>query len=439
MSSVRFITDSNIMFVCNKCSDCFNNRKDFLKHVRFLHKNQSDFKCGQSICLRVFSSINSLEKHLKLKHAPNFATRSPSKTTEKTSTDEDRTVQVENTADSFLQSAPNTSDGGQNYCHAEVEQEIFPIHKLPSCTKKSYTLYEIFTAELLQYPDIPRTRAINIINSTNKLIRHTLNTVKEEVLANIETPATYNSIEKIFQNHFSTFTAPETEWNLFDKYKSFGTFIKPEEYLLGEISEFTKKNNKRTLKIKEVYGQFIPMRTVLKKFFELPGVYDSTVDYLETLRNPEIIANFVQSHVWKASTADFKEKLVLPLHLFFDDYESNNPLGSHKGIAKCGAVYLAIPCLPPHMVSKLEFFFLFALSNTLDRKQFSKAIVLSKLIDELKYLEIHGVEINSNGQEVKIFFKLGLVIGDNLGVHEMLGFSESFNTLHFCRFCKIKK
>jgi len=38
-----------------------------------------------------------------------------------------------------------------------------------------------------------------------------------------------------------------------------------------------------------------------------------------------------------------------PLILHFDDYEPNNPLGSHAGRGKCGAVHLWIPCLPVYM------------------------------------------------------------------------------------------
>lgn len=38
-----------------------------------------------------------------------------------------------------------------------------------------------------------------------------------------------------------------------------------------------------------------------------------------------------------------------------------------------------------------------------------------------------------------LYFKLGLIIGDNLGLHSMLGFVESFNSHYSCRFCKMNK
>jgi len=40
----------------------------------------------------------------------------------------------------------------------------------------------------------------------------------------------------------------------------------------------------------------------------------------------------------------FNGKTVLPLFMYFDDFESGNVLGSHSGIHKVGAVYVSIPC-----------------------------------------------------------------------------------------------
>lgn len=41
-----------------------------------------------------------------------------------------------------------------------------------------------------------------------------------------------------------------------------------------------------------------------------------------------------------------------------------------------------------------------------------------------------------NGEERQVYFDLGLLIGDNLGLNSMLGFVESFAAKYFCRFCK---
>jgi len=49
-------------------------------------------------------------------------------------------------------------------------------------------------------------------------------------------------------------------------------------------------------------------------------------------------------------------------------------------------------------------------------KQFGNEICFECLIDELKDLEINGIDINDgNNVTIEIHFILGLVVGDNLG------------------------
>ncbi|KAL7302452.1 hypothetical protein TKK_0005103 [Trichogramma kaykai] len=50
-----------------------------------------------------------------------------------------------------------------------------------------------------------------------------------------------------------------------------------------------------------------------------------------------------------------------------------------------------------------------------------------------------GIELSISQERVQIFFKLGLIVGDNLGLHGILGFTESFNANYACRFCKMNK
>ncbi|XP_074095813.1 uncharacterized protein LOC141525289 [Cotesia typhae] len=45
--------------------------------------------------------------------------------------------------------------------------------------------------------------------------------------------------------------------------------------------------------------------------------------------------------------------LILPLIVFYDDLETGNPLGSHAGINKLGAVYTSIATVPPTMSSRI--------------------------------------------------------------------------------------
>ena len=82
--------------------------------------------------------------------------------------------------------------------------------------------------------------------------------------------------------------------------------------------------------------------------------------------------------------------------VYSDEYENNNPLGSHKGLSKCLGIYAQIPCLPPEYIAKVENIFLFILLNSLDYKIFKNEKVFQKMISELKYLRDEGVSIVDN-------------------------------------------
>lgn len=70
------------------------------------------------------------------------------------------------------------------------------------------------------------------------------------------------------------------------------------------------------------------------------------------------LRNVIQGTLWRSKVAtEFGEKFVLPLYVYFDDYEVGNPLGSHAGLNKIGAVYLSIACLPPKRASSIKKYF----------------------------------------------------------------------------------
>jgi hypothetical protein len=47
-----------------------------------------------------------------------------------------------------------------------------------------------------------------------------------------------------------------------------------------------------------------------------------------------------------------------------------------------------------------------------------------------------GIDINFDAY-TKIKFVSVLILGDNLGIHQISGFVESFNASHLCRFCNL--
>lgn len=131
-------------------------------------------------------------------------------------------------------------------------------------------------------------------------------------------------------------------------------------------------------------------------------------------------------------------QIVLPLVLHFDDVEINNVLGSHTGVNKLSAVYSSIPCLPPEHVSLLENIFLVLLFHSADwAKERGNERVFTILVEELNFLSRTGIVVNTERGKERVDFIL--ILDNNLGLNQILGYSGSFSANFYCRICKSEK
>lgn len=135
----------------------------------------------------------------------------------------------------------------------------------------------------------------------------------------------------------------------------------------------------------------------------------------------------------------YPNKILFPFLLYFDEFETNNHLGSHAGLQKLGAIYISLPSFPTEHSSKLENIFLIYLINSLDKKQIVNQNLFKHLISEFNFLEKCGIDVFVNNQSYQIYFSLALIVGDNLGLHGFLGFTEFFVSNYPRRFCHISK
>lgn len=131
------------------------------------------------------------------------------------------------------------------------------------------------------------------------------------------------------------------------------------------------------------------------------------------------------------------KKHALQILLFFDEFETANPLGAKKGVHKLGAVYFTLKNLPPKLNSVLMNIHLAALFYTEDLKKYGFEKILKPLISDLKVLETNGIKLPFVDEPV--FGTVIQVTGDNLALNSLLGFVESFSATYWCRFCLTTK
>ena len=84
----------------------------------------------------------------------------------------------------------------------------------------------------------------------------------------------------------------------------------------------------------------------------------------------------------------------------YDESETVNPLGSKRGVHKIGALYFVLRNLPPKLNSALMNIHLVALFHTEDVKKYGFDPILQPLINDIKTLESHGIDLPFSTEKV---------------------------------------
>ncbi|XP_064469848.1 uncharacterized protein LOC135384580 [Ornithodoros turicata] len=126
---------------------------------------------------------------------------------------------------------------------------------------------------------------------------------------------------------------------------------------------------------------------------------------------------------------------TIVLLLYTDELELVNTLGSAAGTHKILAAYFSVISLHPKYRSRLNAIHQVMLVKYAHVKSLGIERVLDPLIKEISHLQQHGLQITVDGRtRVDKICILGIV-GDNLSLNRIGGFSSSFGSGHFCRFC----
>lgn len=126
-----------------------------------------------------------------------------------------------------------------------------------------------------------------------------------------------------------------------------------------------------------------------------------------------IFVNYLQNHVYqKTDMKTFVMEVVLShihcsqkqtslqIQLYYDDFETANPLGSKLSVHKVGALYFVLRNLPPKLNSVLMNINLVALFHAEDVKKCGFDPILQPLIDDIKILESHGIDLPFSSEKV---------------------------------------
>lgn len=438
--------------ICCFCNLNFQCNTELVCHTRSMHPLQTAYKCSD--CNRKFSTFDSFKSHRYKEHK-----KSSSNLLDDNFNDNFDAHFNDNFDDNLdVDISENSFPGISTHNNIETSEETDFDTKLNNDVQKLMSCSYGFS-------DMSDKRVFDFFNAFSKCILQgsAFQNLQSSVLTHLEalndSPMNISKFRSMFELFGNPFHNCQSQYLQKKLLHELDFFVKPETFKIGERDDFKEVNGIQMAVPVPITAQFISLRALLKTFFEVPNVLKETLEYQTLLRSHEnIISNFMQGEFWRELEGKFWRELkdkcwtdfdfyyinpntaaLLPLFIYFDEYETDDALGSHAGLAgKVGAVYASCPSVPEKYQAKLENIFITMLFNVIDRKNVEDAVLFSKLIDELNFLQDEGIKIKEgNNTEKTVYFKFVLLLGDNLGLNSLFGFNESFTSNYFCRFCLV--
>lgn len=405
---------------CFVCETELNGSKMLVRHFRFVHGlvpgKSLRLKCVEAGCGSEFGTFSGFRKHLNIKH-PEQCEQScdPSGICE---------TEEENSAAMFHQS--------------DSAEDVATTSVMLKSNKNTLDMCASAVAQL-KVAGLSQSAINGFVSSMEEVVFEIHSQAQDAALLCISSEDTVSKrkIEESFTNLENPFTLLNSEVKRQRLFTAKWGIVEPSEIVLG--TRFDSRRNKTT-------GTFDQV-VVTDKFSYIP-----ILETLKTiLKNPQLTHLFKPRHISKegiyvdlSDAAHFKssplfstEKDALQIQLFYDDFETANPLGSKKGIHKLGAIYFSLRNFPPVFNSSLVNIHLCALFHAQDVKRYGFNSIIEPLVNDLKVLEIEGVKNPVSGRCIK--GTIVQVTGDNLGLHSLFGFLESFGARYCCRFCLLEK
>lgn len=413
---------------CFICSTQFNNYELLFLHFKIYHShNISSYKCNEIDCYRSFDSLKSFKKHVKC-HQSNSSERGDAFNVSSSS------VNLVVQAASPLQNIEYNSDNlNSSHLHGMLADNFESL---------VYKNAIILLSKWYSQSGVPRNKVQFIIDDFTTFLNNCLPCINNAIKCLVQSQSINNNnilskVDTFFNILSNPFKQLDTEYLRFKALDKSGFLIRPKAITIGNRLNDKLINGNVIVESIPLNVYSVPLNTLFKQLFECPNVLNMMLTHTEKLLkdNSGLTYSFIQSDIWRCKLEQNQNKILFPFILYFDEFETNNALGSHAGIQKLGAIYVSFPSFPPEYSSKLENIFLVLMFNHLDRKSVGNKETFKHLISDINYLESTGIDLIIENKLFKVYFSLALIVGDNLGLHSILGFSESFISNFPCRFC----
>jgi len=387
LNLVHRIDHKSTSFVCSHCNAQFDNRYRYKRHVLNCLKDASE-------CSKAVGKVNLLASH-----------------------------------------NPETIDDSIQ-CGDSLKSEISEVLGLDIVKERIGFLISHLTSTLR----VPHSSVATVVSVLWDIIQLTLNTTVTDIEKTVKTgldssESLIDSVKRHISELSILFSKLRSPWKIKKFLLEQVSLQAPKEVVLGTriIGGAPGKTGitKQVPKFDVLYH--LSVRNLLEKLLAIPELRNQLHQHKgNAAKVPVGVYSDYLNGLTVRQDATTIENIVNVL-LYFDEIEICNPLGSRAGKHKLGMTYLIIKDLPEIFQSKLKYIHLVTIVKSVDIKRYGVCACYQHIVEELGDLWRIGIT-TAEGTCFKI--KLCQLVGDNLGLHQLLGFNESFSSNFPCRFCK---
>ena len=405
--------------ICFICKSRHSNTNVLVRHLKLMHGlcpgRTLRLKCGEAGCAHVSGTFSGFRKHMKRVH-------------------EQSTLNVE------VLDIDHRQESNDLLVDVNAEVPVMQPNLLVSRTSSSllksgeyvHNMCASVVAEI-QSVGIGQENLHNLVCSLEEVVNGIQDQIKETVLSCLSDEKTVEKVEQTLghlDNPFTQLNSVEKRRKYFSK--KWGV-VAPVKKVIG--SRFDNRWNKNTGTFDQVLVSdtlaYIPLLLTLQSVLKQSSVIDMFTSVQSSRSN--LYSDLRDGTYFKKHPLFSKDIPSLQIQFFYDDFEPCNPLGSKKGSHKLGAIYFTLRNFPPKYNSCLANIHLCMLFHTQDIKKYGFATILEPLVNDLKILETGGIDFPGLGGRIN--GSIFQVTGDNLGLHGLFGYVESFSAKYCCRFC----
>lgn len=163
------------------------------------------------------------------------------------------------------------------------------------------------------------------------MIKHKYEENKENVASGIKDMCV------ILQNAFDEF---KTEHQTLQYFIQHGYLIMPQSVHISATLQPKRLKMHTSMGLTNQMLQIIPLKPLLIKILQLPNIFDTIIKNMRESKSSNVLTSIIDGKIWKRIEKQFAEKLVIPLLLYFDDFELITPLDLIVGYIKLPYIVL---------------------------------------------------------------------------------------------------